>query len=135
MRELKDQCEIYVQQCGKLQCEKEDALSQLDVIKTHLSEAETTAQKVHNEKCEENKKLTDQIFQLEEVVEQLTVEKTSLDKELMETREKLEKEHELLLKNDHDETLNSLETRLLEAAEKHQGRIYGNKGRLLLKKI
>ena len=104
-----------------MESDKEDAFSQLDIVKTQLADSEAIAQRVHEEKCEENKKLTDQIFQLEEVVEQLTVEKASLDKELMETREKLEKEHELLLKNDHDETLNSLETRLLEAEEKHQG--------------
>ena len=104
-----------------LESDKEAALSQLDIVKSQLADSEAIAQKVHEEKCEENKKLTDQIFQLEEVVEQLTVEKTSLDKELMETKEKLEKEHELLLKNDHDETLNSLETRLLEAEERHQG--------------
>ena len=103
--------------------EKDAALTELESIKIQAHKEESSAQSLYDDKCAQNNELCRQIERLENEVATFENEKLVLSEKLASVKADLKKEHELLLENNHDQTMNALEARLLEATEKYSGKL------------
>ena len=79
---------------------------------------------MYDDKCAQNNELCRQIERLENEVATFENEKLVLSEELASVKADLKKEHELLLENNHDQTMNALEARLIEATDKYNGKLF-----------
>ena len=112
------------EELSSVKSEKDSALEQLENVKIELRKEEGTAQKLHDDQVAQNKELYRQIEELENQVATFEKQKLVLSEELASVKADLKKEHELLLENNHDQTMNALEARLIEATDKYNGKLF-----------
>ena len=112
------------EELSSVKSEKDSALAQLENVKIQLREEESSAQKLHDDQVAQNKELYRQIEELENQVATFEKQKLVLSEELASVKADLKKEHELLLENNHDQTMNALEARLIEATDKYNGKLF-----------
>ena len=104
-----------------MRSEKDDALSDLEAMKNQVHDLENSAQLAYEEKSAQNNALYRQIEGLESQVVTIESQKLVVEEELSSVKAELKREHALLLENNHDETMNALEAKLIEITDKHKG--------------
>ena len=95
---------------------------EVESLRKQCHDVENSAQIAHEDKCAQINALSRQIEGLEDHAAEIEKEKCSLNEELSNVKAELKKEHQLLLDNNHDDTMNALEERLIEAEQKHDGK-------------
>ena len=106
-----------------LEEEKDNALSSLETTRAQLVDAESKSQNIHEESIRGRKQLEEQVLRMEGEITKLLEEKSALESLLADTKEELDRNQQLLLQGDHNNTLNDMEIKLHEASEKYEGNL------------